>query len=131
MKSCVVFAISIFNRDKLYVLREFLDTFTENFSDCDLYVGINYNSIPEVEQVLQDYSLNMKVVRLLSSELYCGSDASAYQIALKLLKAGIEQYDMYWFAHTKGAVNDRPYERKLYLTELFGDREYIEELFVQ
>lgn len=131
MKSCVVFAVSIFNREKLYVLTEFLDTFTEKFSNCDLYIGINYNSIPEVEKVIETYKLNLKAVRLQDSGLYCGSDASAYQIALKLLKAENKQYGIYWFAHTKGAVNDRPFERNLYLTQLFKDREYIEGLFKQ
>jgi len=128
-KSCVVFSVSIFNSDKLFVLREFLDTFKLKFSECDYYIGINYGSIPEVEAVISEYGLNTVVRRLQDESLYCGSDASAYQVALTLLKASNRQYNVCWFAHTKGAVNGRPTERSMYLSELFGDRVRIEQLF--
>lgn len=129
MRSCVVFAVSIFHPEKLYVLREFLDTFKTKFSDCDYYIGINYGSISEIEDVVANYGLRAKVIRLTNKALYNGSDASAYQIALTLLRDSKQQYDVCWFAHTKGAVNDRPVERSMYLTDLFGNRQPIEELF--
>jgi hypothetical protein len=129
MKSCVIFAVSIFDSEKLFVLREFLDTFKLKFSECDHYIGINYGSIPEVESVIAEYGLKTKIKRLVDESLYCGSDASAYQTALTLLRDSGKFYDICWFAHTKGAVNGRPVERNMYLTELYRDRSHIEELF--
>lgn len=129
MKSCVIFAISIFDNSKLYVLHEFLNQFKTTYSDCDFYIGINYNSVTEIESIIDSYDLNTNIKRLMNSDLYCGSDASAYQQALKLLKDSNKTYDLYWFAHTKGAVNNRPFERNMYLTELFGNRKHIESMF--
>ena len=129
MKTGIVFSISIFDPNKLYVLTEFLEVFKTAFSECDYYIGINYGTVPEVERLIADYGLNAVVARVQDASLYCGSDASAYQAALALLKASGKHYEMYWFAHTKGAVNDRPTERGMYLRELFGDRANIEQLF--
>ncbi len=129
MKSCIVFAVSIFDKSRLYVLHEFLTTFKTYFSECDLYIGINYNSVTDVETIIDSYKLNVFSTRLTTSELYCNSDASAYQQALKLLKHSNNRYDLYWFAHTKGAVNDRPLERSMYLSKLFKNRTYIESMF--
>lgn len=129
MKSCVIFAVSIFNSERLFVLREFLETFKHKFSDCDHYIGINYGSVPEVEKVIEEYGLSSQVIRLVDESLYCGSDASAYQIALTLLRDSGKQYDVCWFAHTKGAVNGRVVERSMYLNELYGNRVHIENLF--
>jgi hypothetical protein len=130
MKSCVIFAISIFDDSKLYVLHEFLNQFKTTYSDCDFYIGINYNSINEIESIVESYGLNVNIKRLTEPNLYCGSDASAYQQALKLLKDSNKTYELYWFAHTKGAVNNRPYERNMYLTQLFANRLHIESMFI-
>ena len=129
LKTCVVFAVSIFDHSKLVVLHEFLSQFKTLYSDCDFYIGINYNSLNEIETVIDSYGLNANIKRLTNYDLYCGSDASAYQQALKLLKDSNKTYDLYWFAHTKGAVNNRSYERNMYLTQLFGNRTHIESMF--
>lgn len=131
MKSCVVFAVSIFSKEKLHVLTEFLDTFKSQYSDCDFYIGINYGSIPEVEDILNEYGLNTDSIRVVDQSLYCGSDASAYQAALSVLRDSGKQYDVCWFAHTKGAVNNRPVERGMYLSNLFRNRNSVEQLFQQ
>lgn len=128
MKSCVVFAASIFDQSKLHVLHEYLNIFKNNYNDCDFYIGINHGSINEVEEVISSYKLNCFVVRS-PQHLYCQSDASAYQVALKLLKKSISRYELYWFAHTKGAVNHRPDERSMYLNLMFSNRNKIESLF--
>lgn len=128
MKSCVIFAVSVFDHSKLHVLHEYLNTFKSHYQDCDFYIGINHGSISEIEQVIDSYGLSSKKTRV-PYDLYCGSDASAYQAALKLLKQSNLKYDIYWFAHTKGAVNHRPGERSLYLDNLFRNRLDIEKLF--
>jgi hypothetical protein len=129
LKTCIVFAVSIFDESKLYVLREFLTTFKQYFSECDIYIGINYGSLINVEHIINSYKLNTIVQRVDNVNLYTGSDASAYQAALELLKNSNCLYDIYWFAHTKGAVNDRNYERTMYFNELFSKRIDIETLF--
>lgn len=129
MSTCVVFAVSIFDSDKIYVLRDFLECFRKNFSDCDFYIGVNFGSIEEVEGIIKEYDLKANVIRLHNSNLYCGSDASAYQIALSLLQSSNKCYDVCWFAHTKGAVNNRFFEREMYLSNLFGKRSLVENLF--
>jgi hypothetical protein len=61
MKSCVIFAISIFDNSKLYVLHEFLNQFKTTYSDCDFYIGINYNSVTEIESIIDSYDLNTNI----------------------------------------------------------------------
>lgn len=129
MKSCIIFAVSIFEESKLHVLQEFLNVFKEKFSDCDYYIGINYGSVPSVEEMIDSYQLNAEIVRLTDPSLYAESDASAYQLALWSLKKSKKSYELYWFAHTKGGVNYRPNERSLYLNKLFGNRLNVEALF--
>lgn len=128
MKSCVIFAVSIFDHSKIHVLYEYLDVFKTHYSDCHFYIGINYGSIPEVEEAVKSYGLAVTTTRV-PENLYCESDASAYQAALKILKESDLRYDLYWFAHTKGAVNHRPGERSLYLTHLFSNRIAIQQFF--
>jgi hypothetical protein len=106
-----------------------MDTFKEHFSDADFYIGINYGSHLLVEPIIESYGLSTNITRLENEDLYCGSDASAYQLALKNLKQSSKKYDIYWFCHTKGSVNSRRYERSLYISELFSKRYDIELMF--
>lgn len=131
MSSCVIFAVSIFEEHKLHVLREFMDMFKDKFSDCDFYIGINYNSTDSVEATIQSYNLNTFTKRITSPDLYTGSDAGAYQLALSLLKESKMSYDYCWFAHTKGAVNHRPAERSMYINELYNNRRFIESFMAE
>lgn len=130
MKSCVVFAASIFDSTRLNVIREFFSSFKTNFGDADFYIGINHGSIPNMENVIKEYELNCYFIQGIP-ELYTKTDASAYQAALKLLKQSGNKYDIYWFAHTKGGVNSREGVRELYLKEMFSKRKEIEDMFVK
>jgi hypothetical protein len=125
-KSCVIFSCTILNRDRLFVLHQFITEFKESYSDCDIYVGINYNSISEVEDVLVNSGLSI-IYQRSTEELYTFSDASAYQMALKLLKFNNKQYTNYWFVHTKGSVNSHSdYLRGWYIENLIKRRTHIE-----
>jgi hypothetical protein len=128
MKSCVIFAASIFNSSKMNVLREFCLSFKEHFSDADFYIGINTDSIQNMEKEIEQYGLNCKMRRV-PGDLYTKTDASAYQTALQLLKESNKYYDIYWFAHTKGGVNSRDTERKMYLDNMISKRKEIEDMF--
>ena len=126
-KSCIIFACTILTEHMLFVLKEFLDEFEKNFADSDIYVGINPGSIESVEILLNESNLNIVAVGRASSELYTLSDASAYQVALKLLKESGRIYDTGWFIHTKGGVNSHSsYLRKWYIDNLLADRNHIE-----
>lgn len=111
------------------MLKDFIDSFKIHHKESHFYVGINYNSIREVESILDSSGLNITKIRLERADLYTGSDASAYQIALKLLKESNNRYQLYWFCHTKGAVHNKTKIRELYIKELFSKEEQIRNLF--
>lgn len=126
-RSCIIFACTILTEDRLFVLKEFLDEFKKNFTNSDIYIGINPESISSVEVILHESNLNIVAIDRASPELYTSSDASAYQIALKLLKDSGRIYDVGWFIHTKGGVNSySDYLRKWYIDNLLADKHYIE-----
>ena len=127
MKTCVIFACSIFNQSRLSVLTELLDTFKLHFHECDFYIGINPGSISDVENVIESYQLNVKGIGRVSELLYNHSDASAYQLALKYLHDSKQSYDTSWFVHTKGGVNSySDYLRKWYIDNLLSARTHID-----
>ena len=106
MKSCIIFACTIISESRLIVLHRFLETFKLHFSDCDIFIGINPNSLQHVEEIIDSYDLNVLSMQRCSEELYSFSDASAYQIALKQLYQSKNEYENYWFVHTKSGVNE-------------------------
>jgi hypothetical protein len=117
------------SEDRLFVLDQFLSSFNNNFSDSDIYIGINYACIPQVEDILINSGLSIIYERLNDESLYTYSDASAYQIALKLLNKSNAEYEYYWFIHTKGAVNSHSdYLRQWYIDNLINRRLNIENL---
>jgi len=127
MKSCIVFACTIISEPRLIVLHRFLQTFQQHFSDSDLFIGINPNSLDEVETIIDSYDLNIKFIQRCPDELYAHSDASAYQIALKGLKEWGVEYENYWFIHTKSGVNEHSnYLREWYIDNFLANRIPIE-----
>jgi len=130
-KSCVVFAISVDSEDRLFVVTEFLDMIKARYSDCDVYIGINYGSHDKIESIIESYNLNAKYRRLTDPFFHTRSDDSAYQIALSLLHESKKTYDVCWFVHTKGGFNGREEQRKLYIEDFYSRRDYIESKFGQ
>jgi hypothetical protein len=127
MSSCIIFATAIFSKEREFVLRHFLETFKNKFSDSDLYIGINPGSLNNIEDIISEYKLNTQTVRV-DASLYNNSDASAYQAALKLLHDSNKQYDNYWFVHTKSGVNSHSdYLREWYINNFLSRRDYIED----
>lgn len=125
MSSCILFACSI-SPDREFVLRRFLDTFQNKFKECDLYIGINPNSSNNIENIIKEYNINYQIDKVKES-LYTESDASAYQIALKLLYNSKKIYDNYWFIHTKSGFNSHSdYLREWYIDNFISRRDYIE-----
>jgi hypothetical protein len=128
MNSCVLFSCTITKHSRLHVLREFIEALSRNFKNSDVFVGINYNSLPETENILKSSGLKIKGIERASEELYTESDASAYQAALRLLKKSRYTYDFYWFVHTKSGVNKHSDSlKKWYIHNLLSKKENIEE----
>jgi len=126
MSSCIIFAATILSEDREFVLRRFLETFKSKFSDSDFYIGINPGSLDNIENIIGEYKLNSQIARA-NESLYSKSDASAYQIALKLLYNSNKKYDNYWFVHTKSGVNSHSdYLREWYINNFLNRRNYIE-----
>ena len=127
MKSCIIFSCTIISKQRLIVLHRFLQTFQQHFPDSDLFMGINPNSLDEVESIINSYNLNVKFIQRCPVELYSESDASAYQIALKGLRDYNSEYENYWFIHTKSGVNEHSdYLREWYIDNFLSKRISIE-----
>ena len=129
MKSCVLFSVNVESVNKLYVLREYLDMLKTHFSDNKIFVGISYKAHITVEDIINEYNLDCEIIRLVDESMHVSSDAASFQLALNIMNQSSEKYDIIWFVHTKGGYNDRDAERKLYLTEFFPQKNYIEEKF--
>jgi hypothetical protein len=92
-----------------------------------LFIGINPDSLNTVETVINSYGLNVKYMQRCPYELYSNSDASAYQIALKGLRDSGNEYENYWFIHTKSGVNAHSdYLREWYIDNFLAKRISIE-----
>jgi len=131
MKSCIIFACTIISESRLIVLHRFLETFKLHFSDCDIFIGINPDSLQQVEQIIETYGLNVVAMQRCSDQLYSFSDASAYQVALKQLYESKNEYENYWFIHTKSGVNEHSnYLREWYIVNFLERRNTIES-FIQ
>lgn len=126
MSSCIIFSATILSPNRLFVLRRFLETFKSKFLESDIYIGINPVSIPEVESVILEYKLPVRMARA-DISLYSESDASGYQTAIKLLYDSGNRYDNYWFVHTKSGVNDySDYLREWYIDNFLSNKASIE-----
>lgn len=126
MSSCIIFSATILSTNRLFVLRRFLETFKSKFPESDIYIGINPVSIPEVESVILEYKLPVRMARA-GTSLYSESDASGYQTAIKLLYDSGNRYDNYWFVHTKSGVNDHSdYLREWYIDNFLSNKAPIE-----
>lgn len=130
MKIAVIFSVTIFDPERAWMMDKWVEALNKDFSDADFYFGVN----PGTNQTVVD-----KLLRGLPNlhgeyvkpELYCESDASAYQAALKALKRTGKKYDYYWFIHTKGGVNIRYDRFEYYLNEFVGKRKEIEEFLLK
>jgi hypothetical protein len=97
MKDCVIFAAWVPYIDRFQI---YIDTIKQNYSDCDVFVGINPNSHPDTENLLKANGIN-NIIHV-KPELSVNSDASAFQAALSLYKNSNKNYRYIYFIHTKG-----------------------------
>jgi hypothetical protein len=127
--SCVIFSCTIVHESRVYVLQKFLNAFKERFSDTDIFIGINPVSLPNIEDIISSFGLNIIFMERVSDSLYSESDASAYQTALSGLRQSGNTYDKYWFVHTKSGVNPHSdYLADWYIHNFLANKQPIETL---
>jgi hypothetical protein len=129
LKTCVLFAVGIGPNTKLIVLHEYLTMLKQNFADSKIYAGINLTANLNVEPMLDQSGLDLEFKRVTDPNFHVDSDASAYQLALKMMMESGEKYDVVWFVHTKGGFHERDDIRQLYMENFFPRRKYIETKF--
>lgn len=129
INACVLFAVGIDLDTKMYVLDEYITMLKNNFSDCDIYAGINFTANSNIENKLKNSELNIQYERITNPAFHILSDASSYQLALKMMMDSGKKYDVVWFVHTKGGHNSRDDIRSLYINNFFPKRNYIEGKF--
>ncbi|WP_320203879.1 hypothetical protein [Agrobacterium rosae] len=71
------------------------------FSDSEVFLAISCKSDASLERNLGDLP-NISRSERVSSELHVNSDASQYQLCLRMLLQKDEEYDLVFFMHTKG-----------------------------
>lgn len=128
MKSAVIFASFVPDREKLFIAKEMLDKVIEHFSDCDLFIGVNPSCIEWIE-LIEEYKKKINLYyKITENDKIINSDASAYQTALSLYKEKNLNHDLIWFAHTKGVTSGSPLRYSVYKI-FFNKRNEIETLF--
>jgi hypothetical protein len=128
MKNCILFAAGVSNPGKLYIINELFGALKKNLPDADYFAGINANSSAGTGEAIlaQITPLAMQTV---PEDLKLSSDASSFQLALKLLRESGRRYDLYWFVHTKGGYNPREERLRFYINNYIGNAAEIQRLF--
>lgn len=130
MKTAVIFSVAIFEESKGWMMDEWLVMLASKFAGCDIYIGLNPGTHKSIMEKIAATDLPI-AVSFVQPDLYCGSDASGYQLALRILRSTHQVYDYYWFVHTKGGVNNRDDRFKYYLNEFVAKRDEIEPFLIQ
>jgi len=130
MKNCVLFAAGIADSDKVYIIDELITAVKINLLSADYFVGINADSYPGTSESIHKY-ISPVAYGTVPASLNLRSDASAFQLALRLLKESGRRYDLYWFIHTKGGFHGRNDRRKLYIDRFIGKADEIADMFLE
>lgn len=119
----IVFASFVQDKSAMYVVEELFNTFIKNFSNTDIYVGINGTPCPEYIEYLDKLRTTLNITyAFVPKSIEVASDTSAYQIALKLLKDSNKTYDLIWFGHTKGICHSTPKIRHDFIENFLSQR---------
>lgn len=126
----VIFSTFVPSFENIKVAKFYLDSLVENFSDCDIYVGVS-SSCKEWLDLLGTYNtkFNNLYYEEVESSKHVDSDACGYQKALELMHIHGKKYDTILFVHTKGVTYNRPdidniigVYKQLFLTKEIRDK---------
>jgi len=124
----VVFSSYVPDERALEIATGLLRVFERRYADCHVYVGINRGSRPEWAERLRQSPLAVRIAEVPEARVV-DSDAAGFQSALTALRADGRSHRLVWFAHTKGAVNDRPDQRRSLVRRFLERRGPITRLF--
>jgi len=100
--NCILYAVFLPNPDKDYVLNEIFSYFLNFDPSAQIFIGIQYNSVPETENILKSINPNLNLsLRRVPSHLLIDSDASSFIQALQLYSESLMNFDKCYFVHTK------------------------------
>lgn len=128
-KNAVIFASYIPDDEALGLGVLYLRTLFAFLADADVFIGIN----PCAKQqawcdAIKQSRLHVRYA-VVPEHMAIGSDVSAYQIALRLLKESPQKYDLVWFGHTKGSTTRSYDPLRHFLRDFFAQRCAIERIF--
>jgi len=128
MKNSLLFAAGLADAGSIRVIDELMTALKQNLPDADYFVGINSDSFAGTSESILRH-ITPVAMETVPSVLNLKSDASAYQLAIKLLRESGRRYDLYWFIHTKGSYHNRDERRKMYIDRFIGKASEIRMIF--
>jgi hypothetical protein len=128
MKNCFIVSFYTPTHESVLVLQNYLDDLNLNFNDSYFFIGLNNSQYTEdsLKMIKKYKNVECGVV---TKELQCDSDASGYQLALKLLKDSNKNFDLYWFLHSKAITTNKHNEREFLFNDFVKNKEKIFNLF--
>lgn len=88
----------------------------------NVYIGIQYNSIPETEIIIEELKEHLVVkYERVTRQMLIDSDASSFLFSLLAYKKdNFPEYNFCYFIHTKGITSDQNESRNFMMNELFN-----------
>ena len=118
-KPCVLLACFLPSREKAYVIEEIFNDLTRALGRVTVFVGIQYGSHPDAEDIIASAASGWTVQMARVGETsHIDSDAAAYVEALRLLRASRTTHSLCYFIHSKGITSDNDEHRHLLLADL-------------
>jgi len=120
--NCIFLACYLPSTNKKYVLREIFDWLNLRENRQTVFVGIQYNSISETEDIIRKLKGNLKIqTKRVTDSMKIDSDASAFIAALELYKESDMNFEKCYFCHTKGITTGNDKIRQELFKLLFND----------
>jgi len=128
MKHCILFAAGLADEGRIYIVDELMTALKENLPNADYFVGINTDSCAGTSESILRH-VTPVAMGTVPTAINVKSDASAFQLAMRLLRESDRRYDLYWFIHTKGGYHNRDDRRKVYIDRFIGKASDIRMIF--
>jgi hypothetical protein len=122
------------NTNNLFRGKDFLEIVKKKFNNHLVFIGIQKDSIPEWENILENYKKenNNIFYDYCDEKLYVNSDVAGFQKALQLYylsknKFNIKDNSLVWFGHTKGSTTNLNKYHYWVFENFWGKKNEIEE----
>lgn len=119
--NAIFYALYLPNKDKIYTIEHFFNEVKLSHKKCDVYIGIQGNSIKDTERIISRLGKGLRLYYgRVRTSMVIDSDASSFIRALELYKENKSPiYDFCYFAHSKGVTSGNDQIRKHLFEELF------------